>query len=133
MSNLYWLSDAQMERLKPFFPKSHGKPRVDFKGAPVSACAGKAHKSHLLPQEILDRLDRVKTIDKLIACLNKNGIKKIALNDPFKGGDITKTVHEQAGIPCLQLEINQNFRNLRKINNLKKLCKALGEFVKTAF
>lgn len=29
MSNVYWLSDAQMERLKPFFPKSHGKPRVD--------------------------------------------------------------------------------------------------------
>ncbi|NVK95631.1 MAG: IS5/IS1182 family transposase, partial [Ruegeria pomeroyi] len=25
MSNLYWLTDAQMERLKPFFPKSHGK------------------------------------------------------------------------------------------------------------
>ena len=29
MSNLYWLSDAQMARLKPYFPKSHGKPRVD--------------------------------------------------------------------------------------------------------
>lgn len=29
MSNLFWLSEAQMERLKPFFPKSHGKPRVD--------------------------------------------------------------------------------------------------------
>ena len=29
MSNLYWLSEAQMERLKPFFPTSHGKPRVD--------------------------------------------------------------------------------------------------------
>ena len=29
MSNLFWLSDAQMERLRPFFPKSHGKPRVD--------------------------------------------------------------------------------------------------------
>ena len=29
MSNFYWLSDAQMERLKPFFPRSHGKPRVD--------------------------------------------------------------------------------------------------------
>ncbi|MCA3528329.1 MAG: IS5/IS1182 family transposase, partial [Rhodobacter sp.] len=24
MSNLFWLTDAQMERLKPFFPKSHG-------------------------------------------------------------------------------------------------------------
>ena len=29
MSNLFWLDDAQMTRLKPFFPKSHGKPRVD--------------------------------------------------------------------------------------------------------
>ena len=29
MSNLYWLSEAQMERQKPFFPKNHGKPRVD--------------------------------------------------------------------------------------------------------
>ena len=29
MSNLFWLTDAQMERLKPFFPKSHGKRRVD--------------------------------------------------------------------------------------------------------
>lgn len=29
MSNLYWLSDAQMTKLEPFFPKFHGKPRVD--------------------------------------------------------------------------------------------------------
>ncbi len=29
LSNLFWLTDEQMERLKPFFPKSHGKPRVD--------------------------------------------------------------------------------------------------------
>ena len=29
MSNLFWLTDEQMERLTPFFPKSHGKPRVD--------------------------------------------------------------------------------------------------------
>lgn len=29
MSNLCWLTDAQIERLKPFFPKSHGRPRVD--------------------------------------------------------------------------------------------------------
>jgi transposase len=24
-----WLRDEQMERLEPYFPKSHGKPRVD--------------------------------------------------------------------------------------------------------
>ncbi len=29
MSNHCWLTDAQMTRLQPFFPKSHGKPRVD--------------------------------------------------------------------------------------------------------
>ena len=29
MSELFWLSDEQMARLAPFFPKSHGKPRVD--------------------------------------------------------------------------------------------------------
>ncbi|XDA98103.1 IS5 family transposase [Sulfitobacter sp. LCG007] len=31
MSDLFWLTDAQMARLEPFFPKSHGKPRVDDK------------------------------------------------------------------------------------------------------
>jgi putative transposase len=29
MSNLYWLSEAQLERIKPYFPRSHGRPRVD--------------------------------------------------------------------------------------------------------
>ena len=29
MSDLFWLTDAQMARFEPFFPKSHGKPRVD--------------------------------------------------------------------------------------------------------
>lgn len=29
MRELYRLTDAQMERLRPFFPKSRGKPRVD--------------------------------------------------------------------------------------------------------
>ena len=29
MSDLYWLTDEQMERLRPFFPKGHGRPRVD--------------------------------------------------------------------------------------------------------
>ncbi len=31
MSDLFWLTDVQMERLKPFFPLSHGVPRVDDK------------------------------------------------------------------------------------------------------
>jgi transposase len=31
MSELFWLSEAQMARLAPFFPKSHGKPHVDYR------------------------------------------------------------------------------------------------------
>lgn len=31
MSDLFWLTDEQMARLEPFFPKPHGKPRVDDK------------------------------------------------------------------------------------------------------
>lgn len=31
MSDLFWLTDAQMARLEPFFPTPHGKPRVDDK------------------------------------------------------------------------------------------------------
>jgi putative transposase len=29
MSNLIWLSEAQMRRIEPYFPLSHGVPRVD--------------------------------------------------------------------------------------------------------
>ena len=29
MSDLCWLTDEQMARLEPYFPKSHGKPRVE--------------------------------------------------------------------------------------------------------
>jgi transposase len=29
MSDLFWLTDAQMERLRPFCRASRGKPRVD--------------------------------------------------------------------------------------------------------
>ena len=29
MSDLIWLSEAQMRRIEPYFPVSHGVPRVD--------------------------------------------------------------------------------------------------------
>jgi transposase len=29
MSDLFWLTEEQIERLRPFFPKSYGRPRVD--------------------------------------------------------------------------------------------------------
>jgi putative transposase len=29
MGNLIWLTEAQMQRIEPYFPLSHGVPRVD--------------------------------------------------------------------------------------------------------
>ncbi len=29
MADLLWLSDEQLDRIKPYFPQSHGVPRVD--------------------------------------------------------------------------------------------------------
>ena len=29
MSDLFWLTEAQVDRLRPYFPRSRGKPRVD--------------------------------------------------------------------------------------------------------
>jgi putative transposase len=29
MSDHYWLSAAQLKRIQPYFPRSHGRPRVD--------------------------------------------------------------------------------------------------------
>ena len=29
MSDLFWLTDKQMRRIEPYFPLSHGVPRVD--------------------------------------------------------------------------------------------------------
>lgn len=29
MSNPYWLTGGQVARLRPYFPKWHGRPRVD--------------------------------------------------------------------------------------------------------
>jgi transposase len=31
MSDLFWLTDKQMRRIGPYFPRSHGIPRVDDK------------------------------------------------------------------------------------------------------
>ena len=29
MADHYWLTENQLERIKPYVPRSHGKPRVD--------------------------------------------------------------------------------------------------------
>jgi len=42
---------------------------------------------------------------------------------------VDASVFDNTGINCIQLEINGNYRNIRKANNLKKICKALTDFI----
>ena len=69
-----------------------------------------------------------KIIEKLKKSLLISGIEKVVRDEPFRGGYITKDVLSSTGINCIQLEINRNFRDLHKINNLRKICKALINF-----
>jgi hypothetical protein len=44
MTDLIWLSEAQMPRIEPYFPLSHGVPRVDDRKA--SLIAGQIRSSY---------------------------------------------------------------------------------------
>ena len=74
---------------------------------------------------------RVQTIESLKTALKNQGIAPVAENNPFKGGGITKTVHENTNIEVLQLEINRNYRDLNNPEKLFYLCKSLENFLKS--
>ena len=76
-------------------------------------------------------MTKLETVDKLIDCFRKVGIKNIIIDNPFKGGQISKKTHNDTGIECVQLEINYNYRSIRKIRNLNKICKALVSFIRS--
>jgi transposase len=40
MSDQFWLTKAQLKRIKPFFPRSRGVPRVDDRRVVSSSNAG---------------------------------------------------------------------------------------------
>ena len=109
--------------LTDLITKNHIKMTIDLHGA-------KKDRDFDVEIGTLDgEMAKPETVNKLIACLKKSGIKNIAINDPLKGGQISQTIHRDIGIECIQLEINYNYRNIRKINNLKKICKALISFI----
>lgn len=71
------------------------------------------------------------TIKALKTALLNQRIAPVAENQPFKGGGITKTVHGNANIEVLQLEINRNYRDLNHPERLFHLCKSLENFLKS--
>lgn len=109
--------------LKDLISKNHIKLMVDLHGAK------KDHDFDVEIGTLNGESVSPELVEKLIKHLKKQGIKNIVTNEPFKGGDITKTIHETTGIDCVQLEINYNYRNIHKIRNLNKICKALTKFI----
>ena len=71
------------------------------------------------------------TIKALKTALLNQRIAPVAENQPFKGGGITKTIHGNANIEVLQLEINRNYRDLTHPEKLFHLCKSLENFLKS--
>lgn len=69
------------------------------------------------------------TIELLKGVLKKHGINNIAYNNPFKGGAITESIYHLNKCEAIQIEINANYRNIDKIDKIKTLCDALGEFI----
>jgi len=77
MSDLYWLTDEQMARLEPYFPKSHGKPRVDDRrvtAGQVSDYTGAAVLLDSLPRAQWLRGDRGYDADWFRDALEAKGI-----------------------------------------------------------
>ena len=69
------------------------------------------------------------TLKALEEAFNEQGIKHIVYNEPFKGGGITKYIYGNTDIDVIQIEINQKFRDIDNIDNLKKLCDSLIAFI----
>jgi len=72
-----------------------------------------------------------RTVKTLKSALQIQGIAPVAENNPFKGGGITKAVHNNTKIEVLQLEINRNYRDLTQPEKLFHLCKSLENFLKS--
>lgn len=69
------------------------------------------------------------TINELKESFIEHGIKNIELNNPFKGGGITRYVYGTTDIDVIQIEINRNYRDITKIDNLEKVCESLISFI----
>lgn len=69
------------------------------------------------------------TIMELKDAFEENGIINIEMNQPFKGGGITKYVYGITDIDIIQVEINGKYRDIENIDNMEKICNALIQFI----
>ncbi len=69
------------------------------------------------------------TINELKEAFQEQGLN-VVINDPFKGGAVTKNVYGFTDAEAIQIEINKKFRDINNIDGIKKVCDALINFIK---
>lgn len=73
---------------------------------------------------------RQSTIRNLRNSFFEYGIYEVVLNEPFKGGGITKYIFGKTEIDVIQIEINGKYRNINDAENMERLCNALIKFIR---
>ena len=69
------------------------------------------------------------TINELKEAFEEKGINNIVINEPFKGGGITRYIYGKTDIDAIQIEINRNYRDIEQIDNLENLCNSIINFI----
>lgn len=70
------------------------------------------------------------TINELKEAFIENGIKNVKIDDPFKGGAITRTVYGKTNSESIQIEINREYRDVNEIDKIEKILQSLESFIK---
>jgi putative transposase len=85
MSDLIWLSEAQMRRIEPYFPLSHGVPRVDDRR--IISCIIFVIRNGLRCRDAPTEYGPPKTIyNRFIRCSRMGVFNKIFEGLAAKGG-----------------------------------------------
>ena len=90
MSDLFWMSEVQMARLRPYFPKSHGKPRVDVRS--VLSGIIFVNRNGLRWRDVPAEYDRPKTLYNRWIRWSRKGIFARILMELAREGDKTDTL-----------------------------------------
>ncbi len=70
------------------------------------------------------------TIKELKEAFIEHGITNIEINNPFKGGGITKTIYGNTNIDVIQIEINRKYRNIENLEKIETLIESIISFIK---
>ena len=68
-------------------------------------------------------------IKELKKAFEENGINNIEINNPFKGGGITKYIYGNTEIDVIQIEINGNYRNPENGDKIILIVNSLIKFI----